>query len=450
MKKVIKFTKIRAFTFILSLALMAGGIVFIITNGFNFGIDFLSGLRQQVQISPAAADIVWSGDEDVSINVKNDILSVKIERIDGPDVVTFSFDQFPTLSELKSEMAKVQGLDLALKINGSVSSAELIALDQVSVGQGSKVRLNVTPAAVSDLIIDIEDIRTLIAGVESLNGAKVTSFGDDADQHFSIVVANTGDSKSFQEDTSRLIVNAFNNKYGSENVLKKGSEYIGPTLANKLWKQTGLLFIVIIALIMIYIWVRFKITYAVSAIAALLHDVILMFCFISVFNIEFSNMTIVAILTIVGYSLNDTIVVFDRVRENSKLLKDTKIKTIINTSITQSLSRTVITSVTTLLAVVALYVFAAGVVKVFALNIIFGIVIGTYSSIFIASPVYLALTNAKSKRKAVKDEIKFGGVAAAASKHVATGNDVVDSSEKKILEIPQIDRKLKGKRKTKK
>ena len=117
---------------------------------------------------------------------------------------------------------------------------------------------------------------------------------------------------------------------------------------------------------------------------------------------EFVTATVAAVLTIVGYSLNDTIVVFDRIRENRQLMRDADLKTIVNTSITQSLSRTLITSITTLLAVVAIYIFATGQIRDFALAMIIGVVIGTYSSIFIASPVLLGMDKFKKKEKAVQ------------------------------------------------
>ena len=167
--------------------------------------------------------------------------------------------------------------------------------------------------------------------------------------------------------------------------------------------------------------------------------------FIGTLGLEVSTTTIAAVLTIIGYSLNDTIVVFDRIRENQTLLRGDRFDNIVNISITQSLSRTIITSLTTLLAVTALYVFGTGSIKDFALNLIVGILIGTYSSIFIASPVLYSWTNVARKRKAKKSG-------------VSTPTSVVKDDEKedepvsmaKTVEIPEAERKLKGKRKKRK
>ena len=133
-----------------------------------------------------------------------------------------------------------------------------------------------------------------------------------------------------------------------------------------------------------------------------------MLVFIGAFQVEVSTATIAAILTIIGYSLNDTIVVFDRVRENEKIMRESGFETIINSSITQSLSRTLITSLTTLLAVVAIYVFATGTVQLFALNLVVGVIVGTYSSVFIASPVLLGWRRAARRRQARTDADRHG------------------------------------------
>jgi preprotein translocase subunit SecF len=197
---------------------------------------------------------------------------------------------------------------------------------------------------------------------------------------------------------------------------------------------TGLALLLILA----YIWLRFQLAYAFSAIAALAHDVLIMLGFIAFFEIEVSTGIIAAILTIVGYSLNDTIVIFDRIRENVKIVKDRSLTSVVNTSINQSFSRTIITSLTTLLAVIALYIFGKGQIQDFALAFIVGILVGTYSSIFVASPVLLLLKRKEAEGKPVSEEVA-APVAPAASL----------SSEP--ADIPQIERKLKGgKRKRKK
>ena len=150
-----------------------------------------------------------------------------------------------------------------------------------------------------------------------------------------------------------------------------------------------------IALILVYISIRFEFIYAVGAIAAVFHDVIITLGIFSILNYEISLAIIAAFLTIVGYSLNDTIVIFDRIRENIKTMKKDSIIDIVNKSINESLSRTIVTSITTLFVVLTLYFFGGNVIHLFSFALIIGILVGTYSSIFVASLIVVYL-NPKS------------------------------------------------------
>jgi len=143
--------------------------------------------------------------------------------------------------------------------------------------------------------------------------------------------------------------------------------------------------------VLFYIWLRFEWQFSLGAVVALVHDVVLTIGVFAVLQIEFNLSIIAAILTIVGYSLNDTVVVFDRVRENLRRFKQKPLKDLLNMSINETLSRTVMTSVTTLLALVALYVLGGDVIRGFTFAMIWGVIVGTYSSVFIASPVLLRL-----------------------------------------------------------
>jgi preprotein translocase SecF subunit len=146
-----------------------------------------------------------------------------------------------------------------------------------------------------------------------------------------------------------------------------------------------------LVLILIYISIRFEFKYAVGAIVALAHDILITLGIFSLLDFEVSLAVIAAFLTIVGYSLNDTIVIFDRVRENVKGLKNATLSSVINESINQSMSRTIITSLTTLFVVTVLFVVGGEVIHTFAFAMIVGVIIGTYSSIFVASPVVIKM-----------------------------------------------------------
>ena len=150
-----------------------------------------------------------------------------------------------------------------------------------------------------------------------------------------------------------------------------------------------------IILILIYISIRFEFIYAIGAIAAIFHDVIITLGIFSILEYEISLAIIAAFLTIVGYSLNDTIVIFDRIRENMKTLKREDVSKVVNQSINESLSRTVVTSLTTLFVVLTLYLFGGNVLQYFSFAMIIGVMVGTYSSIFIASNIVVYM-NKKS------------------------------------------------------
>ena len=156
--------------------------------------------------------------------------------------------------------------------------------------------------------------------------------------------------------------------------------------------KAGLLAISLsLAAMLFYIWIRFEWQFSLGAIIALIHDVVIVLGIFSLLDFEVSLAVIAAFLTIVGYSLNDTIVIFDRVRENVKGLKNATLSSVINESINQSMSRTIITSLTTLFVVLVLFIVGGEVIHTFAFALIVGVIIGTYSSIFVASPVVIKM-----------------------------------------------------------
>ena len=179
----------------------------------------------------------------------------------------------------------------------------------------------------------------------------------------------------------------------SDGYTVRRTEFVGPTIGAELTQKGILAVVSALAAIMIYIWFRFEWQYSIAAILALSHDVISTIGFFSLTSFEFNLATIAAILTIAGYSINDTVVVFDRIRENFRRYKSWEQNDIINKSLNETLSRTVMTSVTTALALIAIMVFGGAVLRDFAAAMLWGVLIGTYSSIFIAAGVltYVAL-----------------------------------------------------------
>lgn len=199
------------------------------------------------------------------------------------------------------------------------------------------------------------------------------------------------------EETNKLI-NDVKTQYSLEDSAIIGRETIGASVGNELKQKAIWALIVATAAILIYVTVRFEINFAIAAIIALIHDVLLTVSFYAVFGVQVNTPFIAAILTIVGYSINDTIVVFDRIRENTKKNRRMSSEEIANLSINETLARSINTSLTTLITISAVYIFVP-TIREFSLPLIIGIACGAYSSIFIASPIWVVLKKRKGKNK---------------------------------------------------
>jgi preprotein translocase subunit SecF len=175
-------------------------------------------------------------------------------------------------------------------------------------------------------------------------------------------------------------------------------QQVSRELAEKGWQAVLLALVAIL----VYISWRFRLRYAIGAVAAILHDVIIALGLFAIFQVEVNLATIAAFLTIVGYSLNDTIVIYDRIRENLKLEKRKSVFEVINHSVNQSLSRTLNTSITTFIPVIILFIFGGAVLRGFSLALLVGVVVGTYSSMYIANPILYAWTMKAGGRKTAK------------------------------------------------
>jgi preprotein translocase subunit SecF len=173
-------------------------------------------------------------------------------------------------------------------------------------------------------------------------------------------------------------------------------EFVGPQVGEELREDGGIAMLIALGGILVYVALRFEYRFAIGAVAALVHDSVLTLGFFSVFGLDFDLTVLAAILAVIGYSLNDTIVVFDRIRENFRKMRKGTAVVIVNTSVNQMLSRTLMTSATTMLVLLALFVFGGELIHGFATALIIGIVVGTYSSIYIASPITLALGVSKA------------------------------------------------------
>ena len=212
------------------------------------------------------------------------------------------------------------------------------------------------------------------------------NFADDQNVAMIRIQAQPGQEAA----TSTLVENSLQKlREVSEDIKFVSVESVGPKVSGELIKTAIIAVILAISAVLFYIWIRFEWQFAIGAISALIHDVILTIGIFSALQIKFDLAIIAAILTIVGYSLNDTVVVFDRVRENLRKFKKRSLVEVMNLSINETMSRTVMTSVTTLLALISLFILGGDVIRGFVFAMIWGVVVGTYSSIFIASAILL-------------------------------------------------------------
>ena len=233
--------------------------------------------------------------------------------------------------------------------------------------------------------VDIGNLRGRMQTLE-LGEVQIQQFGTPTD--VLIRMAEADGAVSTERDLS--VVDAIRQDLEGEFEIRR-VEIVGPQVSRELI-QTGLLAVVAaISSMLIYIWFRFEWQFSVGAVMALVHDVILTIGIFSLLQLDFNLSILAAILTIVGYSMNDTVVVYDRVRENLRKYKKMDISELLDIAINQTLSRTVMTSVTTLLALIALYTLGGEVIRGFTFAMIWGVLVGTYSSIFIAAPLLIQL-----------------------------------------------------------
>tara|TARA_Y100000590_G_C15507430_1_gene934089 strand:- start:6 stop:911 length:906 start_codon:yes stop_codon:yes gene_type:complete len=228
--------------------------------------------------------------------------------------------------------------------------------------------------------VEISEIRQSLLKME-LGDVTVKKFGKDNDYIVKIEMTNTEDVtfiKSINDNLSSDLGSVIN---------FRRVENVGPKVSNELLKAGLLAISLSLAAMLIYIWIRFEWQFSLGAIVALIHDVIITMGIFSFFNYEVNLSIVAAVLTIVGYSMNDTVVIFDRIRENLKKFSKISISEISNNSTNETLSRTLITSVTTLLALFSIYIFGGAILKGFSFAMIIGVIVGTYSSIFVATPV---------------------------------------------------------------
>jgi len=374
-----KFLSYRRIALGLSAIVIIAGLAYeFLGPGLNLGIDFVGGtqvtlkfreepdlgaLRSDISDITAGTPLIQTFDE----AEKHEILI----RVENPEGQEGDFTR-PIIDLLNQDLnSNLEGrFDLNLK--GSRELIDLLAAaDPDGVGNDVETRtLYYEPMA--DAVLGHRKEFGIFYSIDELGEVEDLSVG----------------LRDYLEDSAAV---------GAFSIL--GAESVGPAVGADLQKKALLAIGFSLVGMLVYIWIRFQLPYAVGAVVALFHDVLITLTALAVTHREINLPTVAALLTLVGYSVNDTVVVFDRMRENLRLHRGEDLEQLMNLSINQTLSRTFITSGTTLIVVLSLYIFGGDVINTFAFVLLIGIIIGTYSSIFIASPAALAMNKLLTARR---------------------------------------------------
>ena len=406
MKRIIPFSKYFLLAVIVSVILAGSGIAGYFMMGFNLGVDFQAGLLQEIQFAPAAFRITYNGQGTASITLSRSNLIIVVSGA-GIDEVQydFLFSNYGTVNDLVRGLSAIDGMNVQTSAPGNIQTSALVQSSQ------SNPQLGLDPYVIHYLPPDappipIEDVRSCLL---PLGTVSVQVLGDPGERRFMIrmedeeIMNSAGSVSDRRGVTAEKIISTLENTFGEGGVAVARSDYVGSRFSKHLSDQAGILMGLTLLVILIYSSIRFKPAYAIGAVLAIIHDALIMVAFVVWTRMEFNTTTIAAILTILGYSINDTIVIFDRIRETRNLYMDDPFTDVSNRAITETLSRTIITVFTTMLAIIALFIFTTGSMKDFALVLIIGMISGVYSTIFIAS----GFVNFWETKKEVQDRNKL-------------------------------------------
>jgi len=400
MKKIIQFSKFFIPAAIISIVFVAFGVFgYFFNSGFALGVDFQAGLIQEIRIAPTAFNIRWNGEENATLTHDRSNIYIVISGL-GVESRThaFSFNEYSTINSLTNAMKQQLGaLDISISQNaGNINSAWLLFSTQSNPLLSPVNPFTIHYLDPNSAPIDISEVRTAMAGFG--RGLAVQNLGVPEDRHFMIRIEDKEEGRV----SSNEIIQILESYFGAGSIAVIRSDYVGSRFSKDLTDQAGVLISLTLLLVLIYSTIRFKLQYAVGAVIAIMYDVLVIVAFMVWTRMEFTTLSIAAILTILGYSTNNTIIFFDRVRENMRIYSDNKFIDILNISLTGILGRTIITTATTMLAVMALFIFTTGSMKDFALALLIGMTSGVFTTLFIVSGFVNFWENQKIKREKKK------------------------------------------------
>ncbi|EPF46491.1 protein-export membrane protein SecF [Treponema vincentii F0403] len=381
MKKTIKFSKLFGVMVLVSSALIISGLVGLFTKGINFGIDFQAGFIEKVRFAPSAFILTYNGEKNIQVAQSSQSIDVTVISTDSENrVYSFRYGEYPTVGQfIEALQQQIDGIKVNLLAKADTALQSVFITSEISRVTAEPFRVHYIPEQIQP--IDADEVRHALASIPSVS---VQQIGEARDRTFQIRLPDNGTYTNANAELRALINTALVNAYEADNFAVLSTDFVGSRFSGSLARQAVLLVVGALFLIFFYALVRFRWTFALGAVLALVHDVLIMLTFIVWTQMEFNSTTIAAILTIVGYSINDTVVVFDRIRENIRLNPKLSLIEVLDLAQTEVLSRTIITTVTTMLAAVSLYIFTTGTMKDFALALLVGMTSGVYSTIYIA------------------------------------------------------------------
>jgi preprotein translocase SecF subunit len=283
---------------------------------------------------------------------------------------------------LKIDFLKIKNIATILSVIAIISSLFFLVYKNLNFGIDFKGGTLIELKKDNDLTI--AEIRSQLSGL-NIGDIQIQTFGSD-----NIILIRIENSSNLVANADMNTIELIRSNLGDDITIQR-TEIVGPKVSSELIQKGVIAIVIAVFLMLFYIWIRFEWQFSIGAVTALIHDVIITMGIFSLLQIEFNLSIIAALLTIIGYSMNDTVVVYDRIRENLRKYKQMNIYELINQSLNETMSRTLLTSVTTLLALFSLYFLGGEVLRGFTLAMIIGVFIGTYSSIFIASQMILYL-----------------------------------------------------------
>ena len=284
---------------------------------------------------------------------------------------------------LKIDFLKIKNIATILSVIAIISSLFFLVYKNLNFGIDFKGGTLIELKKDNDLTI--AEIRSQLSGL-NIGDIQIQTFGSD-----NIILIRIENSSNLVANADMNTIELIRSNLGDDITIQR-TEIVGPKVSSELIQKGIIAIVIAVFLMLFYIWIRFEWQFSIGAVTALMHDVIITMGIFSLLQIEFNLSIIAALLTIIGYSMNDTVVVYDRIRENLRKYKQMNIYELINQSLNETMSRTLLTSVTTLLALFSLYFLGGEVLRGFTLAMIIGVFIGTYSSIFIASQMILYLS----------------------------------------------------------